>query len=60
MAPNKKSKILYTDIKPKIRQIITKKWRQLWDKNLHNKLFQVQAILKKKEEYLPPCKIIIF
>ena len=49
MVPNKKSKIPYTDLKPKIRQINTKKWRQLWEKNPHNKLFQVQPILKERK-----------
>ena len=43
MVPNKKY------LKPKIRQIITKKWQQLWEKNPHNKLFQVQPILKEKK-----------
>ena len=38
----------YTDLKPKIRQIITK-WQQLWEKNPHNKLFQVQPILKERK-----------
>ena len=50
MVPDKKSN-LYTDLKLKIRQIITKKWQQLWDKNPHNKLFQVQSIKKKEAGY---------
>ena len=45
----KKSKIPYTDLKPKIRQIITKKWQQLWEKNPNKKLFQVQSIFKKRK-----------
>ena len=32
MVPDKKSKIPYTDLQLKIRQIITKKWQQLWEK----------------------------
>ena len=47
MVSDKKSKIPYTDFKPKIRQIMTNKWQQLWKENTHNKLFQVQPILKK-------------
>ena len=50
MVPDKKKiKILYIDLKLKIRQIITKKWQQLWEKNPHNKLFQVQSILKERK-----------
>ena len=44
----KKSKIPYNDLKPKVRQIITKKWQQLWEKTSHNKLFQVQSLLKER------------
>ena len=44
----KKCKIPYTDLKPKTRQIITKKWQQLWEKSPH-KLFQVQSILKERK-----------
>ena len=51
MTPDKKNiKTPYTDLKPKIKQIVTKKWQQLWDENPHNKLFQIQPILK--ESYL--------
>ena len=49
MVPDKKSKILYSDLKPKI---ITKKWQQLWENpppHTHNKLFQVQPILKERK-----------
>ena len=49
MVPDKKSKIPYTDLKLKIRQIIAKKWQQFWEKNPHNKLFQAQAILKERK-----------
>ena len=49
MVPDKKSKIPYSDLKQKIRQIITKKRQQLWEKNSHNKLFQVQPILKERK-----------
>ena len=33
----------------KIEQIVTKKWQQLWDENPHNKLFQIQPILKERK-----------
>ena len=46
MFDEKKSVIPYADLKPKI---ITKKWQQLWEKNPHNKLFQVQPILKERK-----------
>ena len=48
MVPDKESKVPYTNLKLKIRQIITKKWEQLWEKNLH-KFFQVQPILKERK-----------
>ena len=41
-----------TDLKPKIKQIVKKKkkkWQQLWDENPHNKLFQIQPILKERK-----------
>ena len=37
------------DLKPKIKQIVTKKWQQLWDENPHNKLFQIPPILKERK-----------
>ena len=49
MTPDKNIKTPYTDLKPKIKQIITKKWQQLWDENPHNKLFQIQPILKERK-----------
>ena len=49
MTPNKNIKTPYTDLKPKIKQIVTKKWQQLWDENPHNKLFQIQPILKERK-----------
>ena len=49
MTPDKNIKTLYTDFKPKIKQIVTKKWRQLWGENPHNKLFQIQPILKERK-----------
>ena len=47
VVPDKKTKIPYSDFKPKIRQIITKKWQQLWEKNPH-KLLLVQPFLKER------------
>ena len=49
MTPDKNIKTSYTDLKPKIKQTETKKWQQLWDENPHNKLFQIQPILKEKK-----------
>ena len=49
MTPDKNIKTPYTDLKPKIKQIVTKKWQQLCDENLHNKLFQIQPILKERK-----------
>ena len=48
MTPDKNIKTPYSDLKPKIKQIVTKKWQQLWDENPHNKLFQIQPILKER------------
>ena len=47
--PDKNIKTPYTDLKPKIKQIVTKKWPQLWDDNPHNKFFQIQPILKERK-----------
>ena len=49
MTPDKNIKTPYTDLKPKIKQIVTKKWQQLWDENPRNKLFQIRPILKEKK-----------
>ena len=49
MTPDKNVKTPYTDLKPKIKQILTKKWQQLWDENPYNKLFQIQPILKERK-----------
>ena len=49
MTPDKNIKTPYTDLKPKIKQIVTKKLEQLWDENPHNKLFQIQPILKERK-----------
>ena len=49
MTPDKNIKTPYTDLKPKIKQIVTKKWQQLWDENPHNKIFQIQPILKERK-----------
>ena len=46
MTLDKNIKTPYTDLKPKIKQIVTKKWQQLYDENPH-KLFQIQPILKE-------------
>ena len=37
--------ILYTDLKPTISKFLHTKWQQLWDINIHNKLFQIQPTL---------------
>ena len=49
LIPDKNIKTPYTDLKPKIKQIVTKKWQQIWDENPHNNLFQIQLILKEKK-----------
>ena len=49
MTRDKNIKTPYADLKPKIKQIVTKKWQQLWDENPHNKLFQIQHILKERK-----------
>ena len=49
MTPDKNIKTPYTDLKPKIKQIVTKKYQQLWDENSYNKLFQIQPILKERK-----------
>ena len=49
MTPDKNIKTPYTDLKTKIKQIVTKRWQQVWDQNPHNKLFQIQPILKEKK-----------
>ena len=49
MTPDKNIKTPYTDLKPKIKQIVTRKWQELWDENPHNKLFQIQHILKERK-----------
>ena len=41
MTPDKNIRTSYTDFKTKTKQIVTKKWQQLWDENPHNKLFQI-------------------
>ena len=49
ITPDKNIKTPYTDLKPKIKQIVTKKWQQLWDENPLNKLFQIQPIFKERK-----------
>ena len=51
MTPDKNIKTPYTDLKPKIKQIVSKKWQQLSDENFHNKLFQIQPILKERKPH---------
>ena len=43
-----KYNILYTDLKPKIRNFLRKKWQQCWDNNINNKLFQIKPILGER------------
>ena len=40
-----KFRILYTDLKPKIKKFLQTKWQQRWNNNIHNKLFQIQSPL---------------
>ena len=40
-----KSRIPYTDLKPKINKFLHTKWQQKWSNNIHNKLFQIQPTL---------------
>ena len=47
--PDKTSKLPYTDLKYRIKQIITKKWQQLWDDNSQNKLYQIEPLLKERK-----------
>ena len=47
--PDKISKLPYTDLKHKIKQIITKRWQQLWDENTQNKLRQIEPLLKERK-----------
>ena len=49
ITPDKNIKTSYTDLRPKIKQILTKKWQQLWEENPHNRLFQIQPNFKRKE-----------
>ena len=41
----KKYNIPYTDLKPKINNVLHKKWQQRWNRNTSNKLFQVKPFL---------------
>ena len=47
--PYKTSKLPYTDLKHKIKQIISKRWQQLWDENAQNKLRQIEPLLKERK-----------
>ena len=47
--PDKTSKLPYTDLKHKIKQIITKRWQQLWDENDQYKLLQIEPLLKERK-----------
>ena len=40
-----KSRIPYTDLKPKINKFLHTKWQQQWSNSIHNKLFQIQPTL---------------
>ena len=44
--PDKKSKMPYTD---HFSRISTKKWKRLCDENNHNRLYQIQPILKERK-----------
>ena len=56
MTPDKNIKTPYTDLKPKIKEIVTKKWQQLWDENSHNNFFQIQPNLKEMKQIIPEEK----
>ena len=43
------TQILYTGLKHKIKTTMTSKWQQLWDKNTHSKLYQIEPILKERK-----------
>ena len=47
--PDKTSKLPYTDLKHKIKQIITTRWQQLRDENAQNKLRQIDPLLKERK-----------
>ena len=47
--PDKTSKLPYTDLKHKIKQIITKRWQQFEDENVQNKLRQIEPFLKERK-----------
>ena len=47
--PDKTSKLPYTDLKHKIKPIITKRWQQLWDENAQNKLHQIEPLLTERK-----------
>ena len=49
ISPDKTSKLPYTDLKHKIKQIITKRWQQLWDENAQNKPCQIEPLLKERK-----------
>ena len=40
-----KYNIPYTDLKPKINNFFHKKWHQHWNRNIHDKLFQIKPFL---------------
>ena len=39
--------IPYTDLKLTISKFLRTKWQQQWDINIHNKLYQIQSILRE-------------
>ena len=49
MTADQNAKIPYTDLKHKTKKTMKQKWQQLWDKNTHNKLYQIEPILKEKK-----------
>ena len=48
MVPNKNSKVPYTDLKPKISQIMIKKWQQLLEQKIPT-TSSIQPILKERK-----------
>ena len=62
-----KFRIPYIDLKPKINEHLLTKWQEYWNKNIHNKLFQIQltfgewrpAFKKSRREQVIICRLCI-
>ena len=42
---SQKFRIPYTDLRPKINKFFFTKWQEIWNNNIHNKLFQIKPSL---------------